>query len=185
MTVGILLTWHNQESVQWSPDPFPRKRVGSGYETKNSWAIYPDYRWNFIGDVTTFLDSRVSNLLESIVHETISGLTLAATMQFHRGCLTSQVKVLSHDRYLEIRRCLCSSLKEMVTTVNFQTLESIKKPFVNFNFRLLHTSERRKSSTIGIDTLNGATEYYEIALFSKFFMCIRVASIRSQVHGWL
>jgi len=40
----------------------------------------------------------------------------------------------------------------------------MKKPFVNLNFRLLHTSERKKSNTIGIDTLNGATEYYEVAL---------------------
>ena len=30
-----LLTRHNQESSQWSPDPFPRKRVGSG-----DWRIY-------------------------------------------------------------------------------------------------------------------------------------------------
>ena len=29
----ILLTWHNQESVQWSPDPFPHERVESGHET--------------------------------------------------------------------------------------------------------------------------------------------------------
>ena len=30
---SILLTRHNQESAQWSPDPFPRERVGSGHET--------------------------------------------------------------------------------------------------------------------------------------------------------
>ena len=33
MTNSILLTRHNQEIAQWSPDPFPRKRVGSGHET--------------------------------------------------------------------------------------------------------------------------------------------------------
>ena len=33
MTNGILLTRHNQEIAQWSPDPFPHKRVGSGHET--------------------------------------------------------------------------------------------------------------------------------------------------------
>ena len=33
MTNGILLTQHNQEVAQWSPDPFPRERVGSGHET--------------------------------------------------------------------------------------------------------------------------------------------------------
>ena len=33
MTNGILLTRHNQEITQWSPDPFPRERVGSGHET--------------------------------------------------------------------------------------------------------------------------------------------------------
>ena len=33
MTNGILLTWHNQEIAQWSPDPFPHERVGSGPET--------------------------------------------------------------------------------------------------------------------------------------------------------
>ena len=35
MTNGILLTRHNQEIAQWSPDPFPRERVGSGHETNN------------------------------------------------------------------------------------------------------------------------------------------------------
>ena len=30
---SIVLTRHNQESAQWSPDPFPRERVGSGHET--------------------------------------------------------------------------------------------------------------------------------------------------------
>ena len=34
MTNDILLTRHNQEIAQWSPDPFPRERVGSGHETK-------------------------------------------------------------------------------------------------------------------------------------------------------
>ena len=29
---SILLTRHNQERTQWSPDPFPRERVGSGHE---------------------------------------------------------------------------------------------------------------------------------------------------------
>ena len=33
MTNGILLTWHNQGIAQWSPDPFPCERVGSGHET--------------------------------------------------------------------------------------------------------------------------------------------------------
>ena len=33
MTNSILLTRHNQEIAQWSPDPFPRERVGSGHET--------------------------------------------------------------------------------------------------------------------------------------------------------
>ena len=33
MTNDILLTRHNQEIAQWSPDPFPRERVGSGHET--------------------------------------------------------------------------------------------------------------------------------------------------------
>ena len=31
---GILLTQHNQKIVRWSPDPFPRERVGSRYETR-------------------------------------------------------------------------------------------------------------------------------------------------------
>ena len=29
-----LLTRHNQENAQWSPDPFPRMRLGSGHKTK-------------------------------------------------------------------------------------------------------------------------------------------------------
>ena len=33
MANGILLTRHNQEITQWSPDLFPCERVGSGYET--------------------------------------------------------------------------------------------------------------------------------------------------------
>ena len=33
LTNGILLTWYNQEIAQWSPDPFPCVRVGSGHET--------------------------------------------------------------------------------------------------------------------------------------------------------
>ena len=36
MTNGIFLTRHNQKITQWSPDPFPHKRVGSGYETSKS-----------------------------------------------------------------------------------------------------------------------------------------------------
>ena len=28
-----LLTWHNQENGQWSPDPFPCERVWSGHKT--------------------------------------------------------------------------------------------------------------------------------------------------------
>ena len=39
MTNGILLTRHNQEIAQWSPDPFPRERVGSGHETRKTRAI--------------------------------------------------------------------------------------------------------------------------------------------------
>ena len=35
MTNGILLTPHNQEVTQWSPDPFSRERVGSGHETRS------------------------------------------------------------------------------------------------------------------------------------------------------
>ena len=31
--MAFLLTQHNQEIAQWSPDPFPRERVGSGHET--------------------------------------------------------------------------------------------------------------------------------------------------------
>ena len=38
MTNGILLTRHNQEIAQWSPDPFPRERVGSGHETRLDYA---------------------------------------------------------------------------------------------------------------------------------------------------
>ena len=34
-SVSRLLTRHNQEIAQWSPDPFPRERVGSGHETTN------------------------------------------------------------------------------------------------------------------------------------------------------
>ena len=30
MTNGILLTRHNQEITQWSPDPFPCEKVGLG-----------------------------------------------------------------------------------------------------------------------------------------------------------
>ena len=32
-SVSRLLTRHNQGIAQWSPDPFPRERVGSGHET--------------------------------------------------------------------------------------------------------------------------------------------------------
>ena len=32
----ILLTWHNQEIAQWSPDPFPRERVESGHKTSGT-----------------------------------------------------------------------------------------------------------------------------------------------------
>ena len=41
MTNGILLTRHNQEITQWSPDPFPRERVGSGHETSE----YQAFLW--------------------------------------------------------------------------------------------------------------------------------------------
>ena len=34
MTIVTLLTQHNQEIAQWSPDPFPRERVGSEHETR-------------------------------------------------------------------------------------------------------------------------------------------------------
>ena len=37
MTNGILLTRHNQAIAQWSPDPFPRERVGYGHET--TWEV--------------------------------------------------------------------------------------------------------------------------------------------------
>ena len=33
MTNGILLTRHNREIAQWSPDPFPCERVGSWHKT--------------------------------------------------------------------------------------------------------------------------------------------------------
>ena len=39
MANGILLTRHNQEIAQWSPDPFPLERVGSGHETTQSTVI--------------------------------------------------------------------------------------------------------------------------------------------------
>ena len=54
MTNGILLTRHNQEIAQWSPDPFHRERVGSGHETKAAIHVaavtsctlcYHDNRW--------------------------------------------------------------------------------------------------------------------------------------------
>ena len=35
-SVSRLLTQHNQGIAQWSPDPFPHERVGSGHETKGS-----------------------------------------------------------------------------------------------------------------------------------------------------
>ena len=42
-----LLTWHNQESTQWSPDPFSRERVGervgSGHETNSTTDILYTY----------------------------------------------------------------------------------------------------------------------------------------------
>jgi len=33
---SILLSRHNQETAQWSPDPFPRERAGSGHETNRN-----------------------------------------------------------------------------------------------------------------------------------------------------
>ena len=36
-SVSRLLTRHNQEITQWSPDPFPRERVESGHETIGTW----------------------------------------------------------------------------------------------------------------------------------------------------
>ena len=36
-SVSRLLTRHNQGIAQWSPDPFPRERVGSGHETSSAW----------------------------------------------------------------------------------------------------------------------------------------------------
>ena len=33
-SVSRLLTWHNQEITQWSRDPFPYERVGSGLKTR-------------------------------------------------------------------------------------------------------------------------------------------------------
>ena len=41
MTNGILLTRQDQEIAQWSPDPFPRERVGSGHETRLLLASFP------------------------------------------------------------------------------------------------------------------------------------------------
>jgi len=37
--MAFLLTWYNQEIAQWSPDPFPRERVGSGHETTEALAL--------------------------------------------------------------------------------------------------------------------------------------------------
>ena len=45
MTNGILLTRHNQEIAQWSPDPFPRERVGSGNETSVGRGCEGGGRW--------------------------------------------------------------------------------------------------------------------------------------------
>ena len=39
MTNGILLTQHNQEIAQWSPDPFPREREGSGHKTRSGFVV--------------------------------------------------------------------------------------------------------------------------------------------------
>ena len=47
----ILLTRHNQESAQWSPDPFPRERVGSGHETADHQDVLP-YSRNFKHRIT-------------------------------------------------------------------------------------------------------------------------------------
>ena len=38
-SVSRLLTRHNQEIAQWSPDPFPHERVGSGHETTLTHAL--------------------------------------------------------------------------------------------------------------------------------------------------
>ena len=48
MTNGILLTRHNQEIAQWSPDPFPRERVGSGHETRGPTAHSSENRYEWV-----------------------------------------------------------------------------------------------------------------------------------------
>ena len=48
MTNGILLTQHNQEIAQWSPDPFPRERVGSGHETRGPTAHSSENRYEWV-----------------------------------------------------------------------------------------------------------------------------------------
>ena len=58
MTNGILLTQHNQEITQWSPDPFPCERVGSGLETK-VFIVSSSYFMNSCVN-TTGLDSLLS-----------------------------------------------------------------------------------------------------------------------------
>ena len=45
---GILVTRHNQEIAPWSPDPFPRDRVGSGHETRGPTAHSSENRYEWV-----------------------------------------------------------------------------------------------------------------------------------------
>ena len=56
MTNGILLTRHNQEIAQCSPDPFPRERVGSGDETVS--ILQATESWAGPGNEATFMRIR-------------------------------------------------------------------------------------------------------------------------------
>ena len=61
MTNGILLTRHNQEIAQWSPDLFPRERVGSGHKTRECSALWGERKGPYPDDITHYVIASVGH----------------------------------------------------------------------------------------------------------------------------
>ena len=92
-SVSRLLTQHNQEIAQWSPDPFSCERVGSGQETKEKhyWAGYlTTVGWSDVQTKMHFWMSGVSACTKTRKH-----FCTCAYPQFvasARGCLLGTIR---------------------------------------------------------------------------------------------
>ena len=78
-SVSRLLTRHNQEITQWSPDPFPRERVESGHETIGTWE-HEHKHWPFPKGNVPFGGSNVP--FRSATKETMCPLAPPQNQQY-------------------------------------------------------------------------------------------------------